>query len=290
MSHIRLVFDNYEAGILPSAGGALTFLRYGGIDLLRPTPSLEALERNPLLAACFPCVPYFGRLYDGLSFNDRHWRQSPTLPLADETHALHGEGWVSDWRVISQTTNALVCGFDHVSMEAGRYPFSYAARQKFSLGENGLTITLGLQNTGAETMPCGLGIHPYFHRRTDTVVSFTAGQFWSPPARDDRGAFSLLPDNLGVGRFAPLPSRTRDHSYADFGGVVTVRNDATCVTMTTQESILHLYAPEGEPYFCLEPVSHLPGMLASNSPGGGWKLAPDQRMDIQARFEFASEV
>jgi len=281
MSEFHLKASGYEVGVAPQFGAAVTYLKYKGSDYLRPVKALNALEEDPREAACFPCVPYFGRLYDGLTLNGRYFAQSPTLPTCDPTHALHGEGWVNEWAIVSQTKSVLVCSFHHDGTVSGRFPFAYEARQKIKLSKNGVEISLGLKNVGDKSMPAGLGLHPYLMRRTDTVCGFTAKQYWTPPAGHASGALSYLPDALGAARPTALPFSARDHSYAGFGGEVAISTGNLSLRLGSDAPILHLYAPEGEKWFCLEPVTHLPGVLvARDHPYGGKMLAPGDMISL----------
>ena len=281
MTEIRLQGGGYEAGVTPQWGAALTFLKHDGSDCLRPARFVTAVKEDPREAACFPCVPYFGRLYDGLTVAGKHWTQSATLPICDPELALHGEGWVSAWEIVSQTDSVLVCAFAHDGEPAGRFPFPYEARQKIKLSEDGAEISLGLKNIGEQPMPGGLGLHPYFTRRQDTVCAFTAKKYWTPPAGHAPGVLSYLPDALGVSRLTALPNTLRDHSYVGFGGEVEVSTGKLSLQLKSDAPILHLFTPEGENWFCMEPVTHLPGALVDrNNPYGGRMLAPGDTMKL----------
>ncbi len=260
----------------PHCGGAILSIEANGRDLLRPG-MLEAVRADRRAAACFPCVPYFGRLYDGLSFGGRHWRQAPTFPAIDAGHALHGEGWVSKWEVTSHTEDALTLLFRFNADEAGRFPFPYEATQTIAIESNAVRVSLTLKNTGDTPIPGGLGLHPYFARGKDMAISFNAGQYWTPPSAGARGTMGRLPDGLGSGRFAPPPSALRDHSYAGFAGAATIVGAGGGVSLVSDAPILHVYAPEGEDYLCLEPVTHLPGALTDPSGGfSGAVLSPGE--------------
>ena len=281
MIEVSLAKGGYELGAAPQWGGAVTFLKHEGRDCLRPARSLAVVEEDPREAACFPCIPYFGRLYDGLTLDGKHWAQAPTLSACDPDYALHGEGWVSPWEIVSQTDNVLVCAYRHDGAARGRFPFAYEARQKIKLSDDGAEISLGLKNTGEASMPGGLGLHPYLPRRQDTVCAFTAKKYWTPPKGNAPGVLSYLPDALGVSRWAPLPAVTRDHSYAGFDGEATINTGKISLHLKTDAPILHLYAPEGENWYCMEPVTHLPGALVDrNNPYGGGMLAPGDTMKL----------
>lgn len=92
----------------------------------------------------------------------------------------------------------------------------------------------------------------------DFRVGFTATGFWTPPTHE-RGSLGDLPSALGAGAAAPLPDTTPDHSFTGYSGTAIIDEDASAVRLSSGASILHANAPDGEDFFCLEPVTHLPG-------------------------------
>lgn len=273
---LRLTHGPWEAALAPELGATLLYLRREGADLLRPASSRAAAAEDPRNGACFPCVPYFGRLAGGLEVAGKNWPLAPTLPACDPANALHGEGWVTEWRVCAQTPSSLTARYAHAP-SPGRFPFPYVAEQALALDDRGLTITLSVENAGEAPMPAGLGLHPYFVRTRDTRLAFSAGGYWTPLD----GPLSSLPDALGGGGEAPLPAGLRDHSYAGFGGRVEIGSGGARTLLTSDAPALHLYAPAGRNYFCLEPVTHLPGAFAqgANRPAAR-SLAPGERLSL----------
>ncbi len=277
---ITLRAGDYGLDVAPELGGAVLSFRHGGVDILRAGEE-GSVARDPRNAACYPCAPYFGRIEGGLSFGGRRWTLAPTLPVCDASNALHGEAWISPWAVVEKTDHRLECRFDHRAGETGRFPFPYETRQTFELSGDGLSITLSLKNAGAEPMPGGLALHPFFPRRPDTALRFEARNFWTPPAGARRGHLTPLPDALGTGRLAPLPRENRDETYAGFAGEAVITSRGRDVVLKSDALLLHAFAPGGERYFCLEPVSHLPGALADRITGyGGEVLAPGASLTI----------
>lgn len=273
---IRLSAGMWEAGVAPSHGGSLSFLRRAGADILRPAASIGALAGDPRNGACFPCVPYFGRLAGGLDFGGGRWPLDPTLPACDPAHALHGEGWVCAWQASAQTPSSVIMGFEHLP-SPGRFPFPYRAEQSLALDDQGLKITLSIENAGAAAMPAGLGLHPYFPRTGDERLAFSAGRYWTPPD----GPLSPLPDALGAGSSALLPKISRDHTYADFGGAVTIEGGGARAALKSDAPALHLYAPAARGYYCLEPVTHLPGAFTQGAKEPAARsLAPGERLSL----------
>lgn len=222
-----------KAVLAPSLGGVVISLAHGGRDLLRRSPSPAAVAADPREAACYPCVPWFSRLPDGLDFGGRHYDLAATLPACDPDHALHGHGWVSPWMVSEQASDRLVCRLDYAPKPHG-FPFAFSAVQEFTVARDAFRIDLTLTNSGPAPMPAGLGLHPFFPRQKDSAISF-------------EGAHIAVAD------------RPLDDSFPGWGGKAAIRQNERTVEIGGNAPILHLYAPQEERFFCAEPVTHLPG-------------------------------
>lgn len=271
---IILSHGRWRAGCAPDLGGALAFLTRDGEAVLRPAPSRAALTADPRNAACFPCVPYFGRLA-GIERDGAHHRLAPTLPADDPDTALHGEGWVSPWTVTARSASSLTMRHKHAPAP-GRYPFAYAAEQTLALSDSGLAIGLSIENAGDAPMPAGLGLHPYFRRLPATALSFRASGRWTPPA----GPLETPAGALASGAATP-PPEAGDHTYAGFAGQMRIDGDRFPLRLTSDAPALHLYTPAGADFFCPEPVTHLPGAFADQATGLGAKsLLPRERLHL----------
>lgn len=276
--------EGYCCDIAPAHGGALLSLRDSKGQILRAA-RLDDAAADPRNAASFPCVPWFGRLYDGLVFAGRRHQLRPTLPQCAPDHPLHGDGWVSPWDVVTYTDDRLACRLARDGGVPGEFPFAYAATQEFRLTRDGLTINLTLENAGAAAMPAGLGLHPYFFRADDTRIAFCASKRWTPPATGP-GRLSPIAGRLGAGAPAALPDETLDHSFAGFGGEAIISGaGGAVIRLKSDAPALHVFAPAGEAYFCLEPVTHLPGELTCGASGfGGRTLAPGETFGLSMRI------
>lgn len=269
---ITLRHEGLVAEIAPEHGAAIHSLARNGKDILRRAKSAEAVAEDPRAAACFPCVPWFGRLYGGLDFAGRHWDLWPTLPACDAKHALHGEAWVRPWGVIAHTDIFLECRFSHDGVHDGRFPFAYDAREIVQIVGGSLRVDLILRNIGREPMPAGLGLHPYFSRTRDTRIDFSATDLWTPAA--EGGELAPIPAGFEFSGGVRLPNDTLDHSFAGFAGAVEISEPGGPTRLNTDAPILHVYAPAGEDFFCLEPVTHLPGDF------GGCALRPGDSLRL----------
>lgn len=263
-----------RALLAPALGGAVLSCSDRDGEFLRGDEGAS----DPLDAACFPCVPWFGRLYGPLAApGDR--RIDPTHRRADGARAIHGHGWRDAWDVVEAAADRLICRHAHDGATPGTFPFAYVAEQEISVGPDGLTMSLLVRNEGEAPMPAGLALHPFFIRRAETRVAFEASARWTMPDPGE-GKLDKLTGALGSGAAAPLPATTLDHSFVGFGGVCRIEGASTII-LRTNAPILHLYAPAGEDYFCLEPTTHLPGRFGDPAPpGGSARLAPGERLSV----------
>lgn len=274
-----------RADLAPALGGAVLFLGDRRGPMLR-AGAAAAVAADPRAAAIFPCVPWFGRLQSDLAAQGRAASLRATLPDASPL-PLHGDGWISPWTVIRHDETVirhdedrLVCRLT-VPPSPSRFPFAYSAQQEFRLEGAALRIALSLRNEDDVPMPAGLGLHPYFVRTRSTRVSFQAAGFWTPPG-SSAGRLSALPSSLGAGAPAVLPDETLDHSFTGVAGKAIVSDAANAVRLTSDAPFLHVYAPAGEAFFCLEPVTHLPGeFLGASTDFGARLLAPGEEMSLR---------
>jgi aldose 1-epimerase len=251
---LTLRSGDWRAELRPEIGGALAGLWLGETEILRAMPTGSS---DPLDAACFPLVPYCNRIRDGaFEWQGREVHLPANFP--PERHSLHGLGWQVPWAVTSEA--GFKCALEHRYDSRGAWPWAYDAEQRVRLGSKGCAITLDVTNRGDTPMPCGLGFHPYFRRRSETRVQFRAGGMLAVGG-------DLIPTGEIVepGRFADwqqgtaLPTGLVDHCFDGWDGSVAIADDCGMITMTARGApFLHVYAPEEGSALCFEPVGHAP--------------------------------
>lgn len=222
------------------------------IELLRPA---RAGSHDPFDSSYFPLVPFCNRIGLGrFSWGGRLIQQASTIAGG---HAIHGHGWQRAWHVRERSAASAVLTYTHMPDD---WPFAYRAEQQFSLSECGLTICLSVENCGNDTMPAGLGFHPYFRR---------------PPAGGLRSAVTGVwlngddmlptehcriepPDDLLAG-WLPSGARSLDHCFTGWSGTaaIAVPGADRTLSMTGSETMrfLVVYDPPDGDFFCAEPVS-----------------------------------
>jgi len=256
------------------AGAAILSAEVGGSKLLEPAASPGLATRLHGMEACFPLVPFCGRVEDNhLEFRGKRHR---LVPNTSDPLALHGDGWLEEWSVAEASPRHLSLTLDHRADARG--PYRYSARQTVELLPNGMRLELSVCNTGEDVLPFGLGFHPYLPLADGCRLEFAAGARWTE--RDDH----LPGERVGLeGIFdfslpRSVPDDWMNTCYEAWSGRATVRypnGDAITLTADPALSWLMLYKPAGAASFlCLEPMSHKPGAVVEGGAGGWMPLAP----------------
>ncbi len=253
-----------------------------GEPVLKQAPEVIAAPTDP---ASFVLLPYCNRIAHGRGgFEGESVHLSPEL--AGEPHALHGEGWVSNWSVEAQDDTSAVLSLRH-SPVPGRWPWSFEATQRYELAETRLVHALRLQNTSDRPMPAGLGFHPYFPRADgDRFTAHVEGR-WNvsddllPTEHEGGGSEDYWPDRRLPGDF-PL-----DHCFTGWDGKLTITRDKMRISVAASQALnhLHIYAPTAADFFCAEPVSHMPDALnRMGEPGRMHLLQPNETFEASMTY------
>lgn len=250
-----------ELELLPEVGGRIHRLRAFGEDLLRAPPDPAQHVAEPFFWGSFPLVPWSNRVAGGVI---RFRGRAVALPRNEGTNALHGEAYARPWRVLGEGLLAFDGG-------GFGFPWPYAARQRFSVDGARLTQALSITNTGAEAMPAGLGIHPWFCAPLELALParlayplvdcIPTGEPEPVAGRLDLRALRPLPwglDNLWTGLTAQQfrlrwPSRglALDYAFSEAAQYAVVasfeRFDAVAVEAVTHASDGFRLLDEGKP-------------------------------------------
>ena len=288
MKSIILRSGDLELELCPSIGGAISRLEWRGSPVLR---GCSGTLEDPLEAACFPLVPFVNRVRGGcFTFRGREVRLSPNMK--GDPSPLHGQGWRNSWRVEEDSESQAVLRFTH---QPGEWAWEYEAMQRFELDDRGLSLRLDCRNLSQEPMPCGLGLHPYFHcgpgTRIDTKVmhAWTIDENVLPVEKvPAEGRFDLS-DRLVCGQ-------DLDHGFGGWSGSARMTDPDWPVDVALSSPgarFFQLYSPTSAPIFVAEPVTHANAALSEAEekwedlglrvlgPGEGMSL--DMRIDVQPK-------
>jgi aldose 1-epimerase len=289
MTAVHLSNALLEAVVLPEHGGGLAALNWigarGPLPLMRPLAAdVPAPEPNQL--ACYPLVPWSNRIGHGrFDFEGKTFRVAPNT--ARDPYPIHGDGWLSSWRVAMHRADLLALELDRT---AGS-PFAYLAGMSYALEGGALAVELWVENRGGGRMPFGLGLHPWFERTPGVRLQAPATGMWMAAPDLLPVGHEPPPPDVSFERMSPLPQRLIDNCFSGWGGVATIRWEDRGVGLEIESSprlpYYVLYCPVGRPVFCFEPVTH--PIDAFNLPepfaGAGLvPLAPGERLSIRVTF------
>lgn len=250
--------------LAPDVGGAIASFTIGGRHVLRP---MAAGTTDALMSACFPLVPFCNRIPNGrFTFEGREVVLPPNL--GTHPHPLHGQGWRGPWTVEKARGGEAVLSYAHA---ADAWPWPYRAEQRFTLSEAGLRLELSVTNTGREAMPAGLGLHPYFPAREDETLKAANDGVW---LIDE----DVLPTERHPGVWGPDWAHGAtvaghdliDHCYTgwDQRAVLTAPGQpTTTITASPDCRWLHVYAPPGQDFLCVEPCASRPDPFGEGETG-----------------------
>ena len=248
MTALLLENAHLRMRVTPQGGAVLSLERVvDGQPLLR-----AGKGARPDDVALFPMLPLANRVRGNRFMLAGEWITLPDSPV-DNDFFLHGDGWVSRWTVVSQTTQRCVlalsqrhcCGFD------------YHAELSYTLIEGRLQVAITLRHRGSKPMLYGLGVHPFFTLDSDTTLTFSSAGFWPEGEQHLPSAWqSVLPDDADFNQPASVADRWQNVGYSGWSGTATLRRPNLVVQLMAPTSWLMLYHLPGEPFVCLEPQTH----------------------------------
>jgi aldose 1-epimerase len=271
--------------VAPSLGGSLLACEYDGMPVLKPTAQPERLGRLPALHCCyFPLIPYSNRIENGL-FRFRGVSIRPAEEVAGAPHAIHGHGWLAEWRITGRNGTGCALSFCHAP--ASDWPWPYQGRQTLAIVDDELRITLAIENLGTTAMPCGLGFHPFLPASGGARLQMQAARVWDGTADAFPSQRVAVPGRLDFRSGPRVADRQgTNHCFDGWPGRATVsyehapRRLALDGCEATHSVIV--YIPEDADYFCVEPVTHTVNAmnLPNAAESGLWTLEPQETRQI----------
>jgi aldose 1-epimerase len=282
-------------GIAPDCGGALTMfeirVRDTVVELLRPADDQPAHAVWALGSSSFPLVPYGGRLRTGsFQFEGRQYRYPLNAP--PERHSSHGDGWTGCWTLTQLNRRTATMVFEAETPA----PMRYRCTQTVALAGGRLRITLSASNLESHRIPFGFGLHPYFGNRALASVRAYLPARWRWDQELMPVAMETNPDAASLLRGRPVSELPVATEYADWDGRATIEWPTLRVRikLSTSPPLRHvvMWIPEGESFFCFEPISHATDALnrqAGHPPHEDFVvLEPDATFDQSFDFLVSS--
>ena len=292
LSFLKLHSENVFIEILPEKGGRIT--RYclknkdKTFELLNPLKSSLLNKEDTLQNTSFPLIPFSNRINKGF-FTFRKKKIKLPLNFHPEPHAIHGHGWEMKWNVIEVKDNFAILEYEYFSDE---WLFPYLARQIFELDEFNLTITIQIKNIGKFDMPAGLGLHPYFVRTPNSIVTAETKKMWINDSENIPILLKKVPETKLLSNGLHINKNELDNLFTGWDHKVTISwpEWKLRLSMETKPPLdyLIIYSPTGEDFFCVEPVSNVTdgfNMMENNIKGHGTKiLNPGEEMEGKVFF------
>lgn len=258
----EITAHDFRLVLAPAHGGSVDALQWHGIDLLFPT---RTPAHGPTDRASFPLVPFAGRI-SGSQFPFENKTVKLTPNFLPEPNAIHGFGWHQSWRVTEKRENSITLTHAYTGSE---WSSSYKATQVFTLTETALELDLKLTNTGTTPMPAGLGWHPYFQAAGAEIKSHVSA-IWRPENSDEMPQPEPLGRSDNLNSLQTVEALSLDHCFSASKPETLLRWPSRALQVKMIASNIFgafvLYTPKGEPYFCAEPISHVPDAVNLSNP------------------------
>ncbi len=279
------------------ASGACKQLRWtekaidNPIDLLAWNPSQPT--NNSFEVGSFVLVPYSNRLFGGQLLSPNG---TLTLPR-NHPHSdvpVHGIGWQKNWQLVSSEPQRLVLGYSHLSDT--HWPYDHSCEQTVTLKRSHVQFNLKLLNLSEQSMPAGLGFHPWFALDKECQLRFGSSTVW---LQDARGWPMLEMPTSGqqdfdFSRWRKAHAVIQNHCHSRWSGLAELKRPEKKLSLQISASpnLNHLivYRKPGQDWLCLEPVSHATGAMSlphvKIGHTGHHILAPGESMEVWMRINI----
>lgn len=261
--------------LAPQAGGAIArFTADASIDLLRPTTPEAIASGRGNDSSCYPLVPFSGRIANGrFVFDSTEIVLKPNWPGVRQP--MHGDGWAKPWTVVRSDGHSADIVYEHDPREG--WPFRYRARQTYRLDGDTLSIGISIENLENRPVPAGLGLHPFFVRDADTELCCRTQHVWLTDAEVLPTERIAVPPKWDFSKPRKVDEVTVDSGFEGWDGRATIMRPKVGLRLEMEATVpfrdVIIYIPPGRPYFCVEPVSHIPGEIGSTRLEAGATLA-----------------
>ncbi len=285
-------------GLVPSLGGSVAAWQVdrpqGRLDLWRPW---DGKTIDLYQTASFAMVPWSNRISGG-GFTHEGQFHAMRPNRAGEPYPIHGDGWLQPWQISQPAADTLVMTLTSHRFDGN--PHDYEAVQTFRLVQGGLDQRVQVRHLGAEPLPYGLGVHPWFPRTPATRINAPVQGIWlcgdDPLPLAHTGSF---PAGWNLNEGAPANGPLIDNGYTGWGGRASITWPELGLQLTVNmpdfehdggaaQHFCLIYRPPQGPAFCFEPITqpidafHMPGQPGLRVLGQDeqcslniqWRIAP----------------
>jgi aldose 1-epimerase len=151
------------------------------------------------------------------------------LPQNDSTkqHAIHGFTPRNRWRVIASKEAeeyAELTGQFHLSRDLpeaiANWPSDFILNVTYRLQHDGLRVQAQVENSGVNSLPFGLGYHPYFHLPgvneatiDKYILQANVNRLWEAEQNLPTGKQIAIPPDIDFRAARPIGSALLDHVF-----------------------------------------------------------------------------
>jgi aldose 1-epimerase len=263
--------------LAPQAGGSVARFTCDGADVLRPMTQEAIASGKGNNAALYPLVPFSNRIANGrLAFEGEVYHLARNWPGVG--HPMHGDGWAHAWTVERQDETSAEIVYEHAPAGGvGGWPFRYRARQRYRLADDRLAIAISIDNLEDRPVPAGIGLHPFFVRDPDCTLTCRTTFAWRADAEVLPVERIPVPPDWDFASGRRPDSVALDTCFDGWDGRATIAWPARRLRLDLEasEPFRHLviYTPPGQPFFCVEPVSHANGQVGLAALAAGRTLS-----------------
>ncbi|MED5620801.1 aldose 1-epimerase [Ideonella sp. BN130291] len=255
-SSIEMRAGDLRLALRPDLGGCIAGLWLGELPVMRSAdPAALASVRD---SASYPMVPYSNRLgYRRFQWLGQAYTTVENFP--DMPHSLHGVAWQRPWTVVSQSDGEAVLAYEH--QPDAHWPFAFTVHQRFQLSPTTLRLEMEVRNEAPHPAPVGLGWHPYFPKRQRSRLHVEISERWE--AGDTKLPTRRVPQ---PGIDADVAHLDFDHCFDGWTGAARIRDEQLSLRLAASLDRLVVFTPPHEPFFAVEPVSHVNNAINMAEP------------------------
>ena len=262
---VKIRNKDLQVEVSPVVGASIFSMKYNRegewVDIMRLTPEEAVASKDVGSFASFNLFPYSNRIEDALlKFKGDEYQ------LGDEVnHAIHGDSRKKPWQVVEVDESKVILEFDSTKYKDILWPFPFIAKIEYKLEGNSFIVRTLLKNQGAQLMPGGMGIHPYFMRNISSKVEKikldmeTIG-LYPGETQIPTGHWVNPPEKWNFTGNRELTTEFLDNCFmAGTGPIRITWQDSDLKLLIERDELFKhvvIYCPVGEEFFALEPVTN----------------------------------
>ncbi|RKQ71156.1 aldose 1-epimerase [Litorimonas taeanensis] len=256
---LDIAHGGWSLQLAPSHGAAILSCQYNGRDILRPAPPDWFQTPNPLMTGHFPLAPYSNRIENG-TFQFKGRNHVLSWDKLEQPHPLHGTAWQSKWDVVQSDVKKVTLQMCH-AQPSQTWPWRFTASHSLCASEDGLHFTLSVTNDDTQSMPSGLGFHPYFATHDTAELQFQSRHVWM--SNDDKLPVRLakLPEAWDFTRAKTVSKVSVDHCFTGLKLPAYFNwpqaHQRVCIQGSKNLTHAVVYLDNPTKAACFEPVTHM---------------------------------